>query len=259
MRVVMQMTKGLRGHVVTCDNFFISFPLSQELLKNKVALVGTIRRNKLELPPHVLQAKGRAMYSSTFAFTSTHTLVSYIPRRGRNVLLLSTKHRGPDVGEGQKKKPATIEDYKRCKGGVDNLDKVVCSPAGVCANRWPLALFHNLLDVSLYNVFVLWTSLDPSWQEHKTYKRRLFIQEVGEQLVTPHIQRRERLPRASNAANLVMEMQDGAAAAAAGPSQRSTVKCRRQCHLCSRKRVGGTYYKCHKFICKNHSLSICSL
>nr|XP_020475098.1 uncharacterized protein LOC109971293 [Monopterus albus] len=114
----------------------------------------------------------------------------------------------PDVGEGQKRKPVMIEDYNRCKGGVDNLDKVVGTYA--CrrrANRWSLALFHNLLDVSLYNAFVLWTWLDPSWQEHKTCKRRLFIREVGEQLVTAHIQRRERLPRASTAADLVMELQ----------------------------------------------------
>lgn len=28
--------------------------------------------------------------------------------------------------------------------------------------RWPLKLFYNLLDVSAYNGFVLWTNIDPS-------------------------------------------------------------------------------------------------
>ncbi|KAJ4922323.1 hypothetical protein JOQ06_019049, partial [Pogonophryne albipinna] len=69
------------------------------------------------------EARARAILSSTFAFTKTHTLVSYIPRRGRNVLLLSTKHRSPDVSDEIKRKPVIIKDYNRCKGGVDNLDK----------------------------------------------------------------------------------------------------------------------------------------
>lgn len=124
MRVVLEMAEGLQGHIITCDNFFTSFALAEELLRRKLALVGTIRRNKPELPPHLLQARARAVFSSTFAFTKTHTLVSYIPRRGKNVLLLSTKHHSPDISDEMKRKPIIIKDYNRCKGGVDNLDKV---------------------------------------------------------------------------------------------------------------------------------------
>ena len=124
MRVVLEMTEGLQGHIITCEKLFTSFALAEELLRRKLALVGTIRRNKPELPPILLQARARAILSSTFAFTKTHTLVSYIPRRGRNVLLLSTKHRSPDVSDEMKRKPVIIKDYNRCKGGVDNLDKV---------------------------------------------------------------------------------------------------------------------------------------
>ncbi|KAE8278205.1 hypothetical protein D5F01_LYC23722 [Larimichthys crocea] len=175
MRVVLEMTEGLQGNVITCDNFFTSFGLSEELLRRKLALVGTIRRNKPELPRHLLQAKNqffkqRKVFSSLFAFTTNHTLVSYIPRRGKNVLLLSTKHRDPHVSDDAKRKPTIIQDYNRCKGGVDNLDKVVGTYS--CrrrTNRWPLALFHNLIDVSLYNAFVLWTSIEPSWEQQKAH------------------------------------------------------------------------------------------
>lgn len=124
MRVALELTEGLQGNVVTCDNFFTSFALAEELLKRKVALIGTIRKNEPELPPRLLQTRGRAVLSSAFAFTLTHTLVSYVPRRGKNVLLMSTKHRTPDVSGEGKRKPVTIQDYNRCKGGVDNLDKV---------------------------------------------------------------------------------------------------------------------------------------
>ncbi|KAJ8389232.1 hypothetical protein AAFF_G00122520 [Aldrovandia affinis] len=125
-RVVLELTEELQGygHTVTCDNFFTSYALAEDLLRRKMDLVGTIRRNKPELPPNLLQTRQRAILSSVFAFTKTHTAVSYVPKRGRNVLLLSTKHREPSVSEAEHKKPTIILDYNSCKGGVDNLDKV---------------------------------------------------------------------------------------------------------------------------------------
>lgn len=151
-RVVLEMTEGLQGNTVTCDNFFTSYSLAEELLKRKVALVGTIRKNKPELPPILLQVRQRALFSSIFAFTRTHTAVSYIPRRGKNVLLLSTKHREPAVTDDEKKKPKIIADYNRCKGGVDNLDKV-------CAIMHQLLLifFYFMCLSEIYEVLLLFS------------------------------------------------------------------------------------------------------
>ncbi|XP_063348689.1 piggyBac transposable element-derived protein 4-like [Pelmatolapia mariae] len=258
MRVVLQMTDGLQGHVVTCDNFFTSFELAEELLKNKMALDGTIRQNKTEIPPVLRQTRGRAVYSSTFAFSLKHTLVSYIPRRGRNVLLLSTKHRRPEVSDDERKKPVIINDYNQCKGGVDNLDKVVGTYS--CrrrTNRWPMALFHNIIDVSLYNAFVLWTSVEQAWHQQKSHRRRLYIEEVGESLIKPHLSKRERLPRSSSAAELVRDAQDGAAA---GPSGLTDPRGRKHCEfrLEKRRRVGNTCSKCGRFTCRAHSKFVCS-
>lgn len=123
-RVVLDMTEGLRGVTVTCDNFFSSFGLAEELLQRKNAMVGTMRKNRPELPPRLLALRGREALSSVFAFTATHTLVSYVPKRGKNVVLLSTKHRAPKIGSGEKKKPQIILDYNHCKGGVDTMDGV---------------------------------------------------------------------------------------------------------------------------------------
>lgn len=128
-RVALEMTEGLQGVTVMCDNFFTTYPLAQELLKRKLALVGTVRKNKPELPPNLVQVKGRAALSSVFAFTRNTTAVSYVPKRGRNVILLSTRHREPALTEGPKQKPEIVVAYNRCKGGVDNLDKV-------CANTY---------------------------------------------------------------------------------------------------------------------------
>ncbi len=125
MRVVLDMTDGLEGHTITCDNFFTSYALGQELLRRKMTMIGTVRSNKPELPPALLSMKNRARLSSMFAFTDTHTLVSYCPRKNKNVLLMSTFHRDDKVNDKDHKKPEIILDYNHTKGGVDNLDKVL--------------------------------------------------------------------------------------------------------------------------------------
>ncbi|KAL3997113.1 hypothetical protein ACER0C_009769 [Sarotherodon galilaeus] len=247
MRVVLQLTEGLQGHTVTCDNFFTSFSLAEELLRRKLALVGTIRRNKPELPPQLVQLRQRKILSSLFAFTKTTMAVSYMPKRGKNVLLLSTKHREPAVSDGEKKKPAAILDYNRCKGGVDNLDKVVGTYS--CrrkTSRWPLALFYNLLDVSAYNAFVLWKAVHPEWESTKTYQRRVFLEELGHMLVTPEIARRPCAPRSKAAAAIVAEI------------QQSESESEKRCELCiNRRRMATTCSSCGKSVCKDHSAVVC--
>ncbi|XP_070408744.1 piggyBac transposable element-derived protein 4-like [Nothobranchius furzeri] len=128
-RVVLELTEGLSGRTVTTDNFFTSLALGEELLQNKMCLVGTFRRNKPELPPQLLQMRSRAVLSSlfTFPFTSTTTAVTYIPKRRRTVLLLSTKHHRVEIQQGPQQKPTIILDYNRRKGAVDNLDKLVAT------------------------------------------------------------------------------------------------------------------------------------
>ena len=124
-RVVLEMTEGLRGHTVTCDNFFTSYALGEELLKRRLTMVGTVRKNKPELPPALLATRERAKFSLEFVFTSTHALVSYCPKKRKQVVLMSTLHRDAAVRATEDKKPQMILDYNQNKGGVDNLDKVL--------------------------------------------------------------------------------------------------------------------------------------
>ncbi|KAK1904050.1 Cloacin immunity protein, partial [Dissostichus eleginoides] len=32
-------------------------------------------------------------------------------------------------------------------------------------HRWPQVLFYNMIDVSAFNAFVLFTAVDPSWKQ----------------------------------------------------------------------------------------------
>ncbi|XP_044058900.1 piggyBac transposable element-derived protein 4-like [Siniperca chuatsi] len=89
MHVVLDLTEGLRGpRNITYDNLFTSY----ELLCWNLTLVGTVRKNKPKLPPALLGIKGRAVHSSLVAFTGPAALVSYVPKKNRNVLLMSTLH-----------------------------------------------------------------------------------------------------------------------------------------------------------------------
>ncbi|XP_032364545.1 piggyBac transposable element-derived protein 4 [Etheostoma spectabile] len=206
-RVLLDVTEGLRGpRNVTCDNFFTSYALAQRLLaERRLTVVGTMRKNKPELPGALLATKDRAVFSSKFAFTPIAALVSYVPKRHRNVVLLSTLHSGDErVSADRQAKPDIILHYNRTKGGVDNLDKLVGTYS--CrrkTTRWPLALFHNILDVSAYNAFVLWRELRPEWMRGKLNRRRAFLEQLGRALVTPLIERRRHLPRTEASAALV--------------------------------------------------------
>ncbi|KAG1971378.1 hypothetical protein F2P79_002510 [Pimephales promelas] len=203
MRVVLDMTSGLQGHTITCDNFFTSYALGEELLRRKMTMIGTVRLNKPELPPALLSVKGRARLSSMFAFTETHALVSYCPRKNKNVLLMSTLHRDAAISNKDHKKPEIILDYNKTKGGVDTLDKLVgtytCQRKTV---HWPMVVFFNMLDVSAYNSLVLWTEVNPMWNQKKNFKRRLFLEELGEALVTPLMKRRLTIPRTPASQNM---------------------------------------------------------
>ena len=134
--------------------------LSQPLLKRKVTMVGTVRKNKPE-PPALLATRGRGAFSSKFAFTPTITLVSYLPKRNKNVVLLSTLHKTAEISDCENRKPAFILDYNHNKGGVDNLDTVIGTySCNRMTARWPLVIFHKIIDVSSYNAFVIWSKIN---------------------------------------------------------------------------------------------------
>ncbi|XP_003369100.1 piggyBac transposable element-derived protein 4 [Trichinella spiralis] len=77
-----------------------------------------------ELPWELLQLQGRKLNSSTFAFSEDCTIISYLTKKNKNVLVLSTMHNDNRVSDGKGSKPDIILHYNNTKGGVDNLDKM---------------------------------------------------------------------------------------------------------------------------------------
>ena len=56
-------------------------------------------------------------------------------------------------------------------------------------NRWPLVLYGNCLDVGAVAAFVCWVAKFPEWKSsERKQRRRIFLLDVDESLVLPHIQ-----------------------------------------------------------------------
>ena len=105
---------------------------------------------------------------------------------------------------------------------MDNLDKVVGTySCRQMAARWPLVVFHNILDVSSYNAFVIWREITPNWMPCKRNKHRVFLEQLG---------------KATGAIK------------------------RKRCQLCPPKKDSMTHTvccRCKKYICKGCSHAYC--
>jgi hypothetical protein len=115
------------GRNVTVDSWFTSIPLAMKLVKDhNLTLLGTIRKNKREIPPELVQTKNKAPHSSMFCFQQEMTMVSYVPKKGKVVLLISTMHQDDKIDETtqQQRKPEIITTYTLTKGGVNTVDQL---------------------------------------------------------------------------------------------------------------------------------------
>ena len=192
-RVVTDLCSSLKGtgRNVTCDNFFTSLNLLQQLKKDNLTVLGTVRKNRVELPPELVATRGREALSSKFAFHKDAMLVSYCPKKGKVVVLMSSLHDQANIDEANpKKKPSMILDYNSTKGGVDTSDQMLRTyTCKRMTRRWPIAIFSNMLDISALNAYIIWMLINPDWNAKKTHKRRLFIEELGKVCLILHIQR----------------------------------------------------------------------
>ncbi|XP_045571390.1 uncharacterized protein isoform X2 [Salmo salar] len=189
--------------------------------------------------------------------------VFYVPKKCKNVVLMSTLHRDGRICGQEHQKLEIIMDYNATKGGVDNLDKLVtgCSCKRRTLHR-PLEMF-NILDFSAYNAIVIWMVLNPDWNRGKLQKRQLFLEELGKALVRPQIQRRQHIPR-----NPVRRIQEeDAGSPSARPTEPTTPipeiaagsNKKKHCDVCEPKKdrkAQYTHIKYKKCICNTQTPSL---
>uniref|UniRef100_A0A3B3QYT7 PiggyBac transposable element-derived protein 4-like n=1 Tax=Paramormyrops kingsleyae TaxID=1676925 RepID=A0A3B3QYT7_9TELE len=257
-RVVLDLSKGLKGQNVTLGSFFTSFDLGQELLKKKLTMTGEVRCSRPELPSDFLISKGRRLHSSKFGFFSNTTIVSYLKKRTKNMLLMSTFHKKPQISDRLDRMPHIVIDYNENKGGVDTMNKLTSAYSTIQkTTHWTLALFCDMLDIAAHNACVVWNEINPEWKTGKRYRRKLFLQELGEALVAPAMQQRTRLIRRFVGAGVAMERKDLPAPPALPASQG---KGRSGCVLCDSGKAKQTRVVCNTcghFACKSHHNIVC--
>lgn len=118
---------------ITFDNWYYTQELAKSLLHvHKLTVTGTMRKNKPEIPPAYLQSRGREVGFSLFSFQPYISIVSYVPRKVKVVLVASTLHhdKSIDPSTGHKRKPEMITFYNSSKEGVDIVDQM-CSAYNV--------------------------------------------------------------------------------------------------------------------------------
>lgn len=248
---------------ITCDNWFSSVPLIIQLREElKLTMIATLRKNKREVPPNFLPDSQREVHSSIFGFQKNCTLVSYVPKKNKSVLMISSMHDNTAIDEttGEQKKPVIITDYNDTKYGVDILDKM-CRQYDVSRNskRWPLTLFFHILNVGAVNAMIIYKSNN----DIPFVNRLKFLKEVSFALLKPQIEHRislEMIPRhIKTRGRLLLQLGNEEAHQPAQPTpQRTAVQGR--CYLCGRARNKTTRkscFKCNKWACLDHLKSVC--
>ncbi|CAH1995715.1 unnamed protein product [Acanthoscelides obtectus] len=121
-QAVLKLAKPIFGthRNITADNWFTSIELVNLLKSKGLTYVGTIKKNKGEIPVSFLPNKQRSIGSSLYGFTSDITLLSYVPKKYKAVLLVSSMHHN-EGKVGESGKPEIIDFYNLTKRGVDSI------------------------------------------------------------------------------------------------------------------------------------------
>lgn len=256
---VRTLTESIHGtgRNITMDNWFTSIPLTDKMLTEfNLTIVGTIRKNKPEIPLSFLPSREKKEGTSQFAFSNKKTLVSYTPKKMKSVLLLSSMHSGKVIDENSK--PEIINFYNSTKGGVDTFDQMMhTSSVSRKTRRWPLRFFYGMLDQAGINCDVIHQIVKGN---RKKSTRRTFLFDLGFALAKPHMERRltKNLPGdlASSIRN-ILDVKDEPRPE--GEPPRKLLK-QKRCFLCARtndRKTKTACGKCSKPICNDHRVEIC--
>ena len=101
-----------QGINITTDNFFICYKLAQELLKENMTIVGTVRRNRTFLP----QFEKIKLHKKRYFYTENTTLLNYQHKKNKNVVMLSTFHTRHRGCTKRNETPDIVEFYNKTKG-----------------------------------------------------------------------------------------------------------------------------------------------
>lgn len=254
---VLKLTEPIQdtNRNVTMDNWFTSVPLAVELLKHGLTMVGTLRKNKPEIPPEFLKKNKDNFPSTMFGFDNTKTIVSHFPKKNRIVLFLSTMHKDKAIEENSQKPEVNLL-YNATKGGVDTFDQL-CHSKSVAGKtrRWPLRVVYGILDSVAINAFVIYKANNCN----NTEPRKKFLKDLGEKLTEGQLRKRLEVKNLPHTLRLSI-MEIVGLEPETTVQQPSATSSNKRCAICprARDRKGrNNCIKCQRPLCAEHSLNIC--
>lgn len=246
-RVVLKLAEPFQnsGHHIAMDNYFTSLDLAQRLQAQGFSLLGTVRHNRRDMPPIVKTKLQLHVTKVLKPVDSEITLTHYQCKAKKSVLLLSSLHRDVQVPRenNPKNKPETVLQYNKEKVGVDILDKMLRNHSTkVASRRWPMHVFHNIIDMSVNNGWIVYKEAT-----HSTISRRKFIEMLVEEMTheTPNQNRRRRVRDPP-------EVHDDLNAAEPHPVRK---QCRGECN---KNRTTDRCRGCNEPVCGKCSTKFCS-
>lgn len=253
---VIRLARPIEGSCrnITADNYFSSIEVVNELKERKLTYVGTLKKNKREIPLEFLPQKNRREGSSEYGFTKDMTLVSYVPKKNKAVVLISSMHHCKST-DSETGKPEIISFYNQTKGGVDGLDqKCMTFSTSRRTCRWPMAIFFGILNIAGVNSHVLYSA----FRDNSSISRFDFLKGLSRQLCEMYLNERllnTRLPRElRNSIGRILNMPLPSPVHEVGPTKR------KRCSLCPRssdKKTDVICVNCNRHICVTCRRSIC--
>lgn len=138
----------------TINNYFSSYQMAEYLFG--LTFIGPLKKNKKEVLPEFILDKNRMLGTSITGGRYDKTLVSYVTKNNKVVLLFSTMHDSIEVDQKTLKPVQTVGYISiNSKGVVDTADSM-CSIYTTARKikRWPVVIFFfRELDNS-WNKFV---------------------------------------------------------------------------------------------------------
>ncbi|CAH2098693.1 unnamed protein product [Euphydryas editha] len=122
---ILRLTKPIQksNRNVTGDSWFTSIEAMKLLKEKGLTYGGTLNKKKREIPHEFKPKRTRQVGQTLYGFTKEVTMVSYVPKSNKAVVLVSSMHHDKcNNQEGEK--PEIILFYSHTKNGVDGLDKM---------------------------------------------------------------------------------------------------------------------------------------
>lgn len=255
---VKEISKPIHGsnRNITMDNWFTSVKLATMMLETyKLTVVGTMRRDKPEIPKEMLEKMKPGC--SKFCYDGPKVLVTFQAKKSKQVVLLSTTHEKGTISESGK--PDIIHFYNATKGAVDTFDEM--SSAMSCSRktrRWPLCVFYGMLNSILINSYIIYV--------HQAFKnnikpitRRAFVKDISVELTNLQIQARKSMPNLSRSLKRNIDEVVRQSTSQADNTQ-PEVGSRKICGFCPAKKRRMTRFICQvcgKHICMEHRGMVC--